>query len=115
VVDEITVKKLMEFYLDTLTKSGLYLLNEDDDVIEYNIFEEFDIGVVSFFHIDNLKKLESSGLISKEVMDKSYKLREKVINLQQSEKWNIEGVRCAKEWREILELSDEIKSMLKTN
>lgn len=110
--EEIKVAKLMELYLDTLQKSGLYLLNEDDEVIEYNIFEEFDIGVISFLHIDNLKKLESSGLISNEVLEKSSELRGKVINLQQSEKWSIEGLRSSSEWREILELSDEIKKML---
>ena len=43
-MEQITVKKLFEFYNDTLNKCGTFLLNEDDKTIEYNIYEEFDIG-----------------------------------------------------------------------
>jgi hypothetical protein len=51
-VKQLSLKKLMELYVDTLSKCGTYLLSEDDKVVEYNIFEEFDIGIISFFHID---------------------------------------------------------------
>ena len=111
-INEITIAKLKDLYLATLQKSGLYLLYEEDEVIEYNIFEEFDIGVMSFLHENNLAKLKNAGLISNNVMEKSSELRSKVIDLQQSQEWNVEGVRSSLKWRKVLELSDEIKRML---
>lgn len=111
-VEEIMISKLMELYLDTLQKCGIYLLDAEAEVIEYNIFEEFDIGVVSFLHDDNLSKLKEAGLINDKIMGKSSELRNMVIELQNSDKWNVEAVRNSHEWRSILELSDEIKIML---
>lgn len=102
----------MELFLDTLQRCGTYLLNAEDKIIEYNIFEEFDVGAVSFLHIDSLTKLNDSGLINDEVKDKSSMLRRMVMDLQGSELWNVIGVRSSPEWRKILELSDEIKKML---
>lgn len=111
-VEEISITKLMELYLDTIQNCGTYLLSVEDEVIEYNIFEEFDIGVVSFLHRDNLLKLRNSGLISDEVMEKSSELRNLVIGLQETNKWNVEEVRNSSDWRYILELTDEIKTMI---
>lgn len=111
-IRKISIEELRELYLDTLQKCGTYLLNEEDKVIEYNIFEEFDSGVVSFLHIDNLTKLNDAGLINDEVMEKSSILRSMVMEIQESEKWDVEGVRSSPEWRKILELSDEIKKIL---
>ncbi len=109
---EISIDKLMELYVDTISKCGIYLLSQDDVVIGYNIFEEFDIGVISFLHIDSLQKLNDAGLINGEVMEKSSMLRSMVMELQDSPKWSVEGVRSSPEWRKILELSDEIKKKL---
>ncbi len=108
-IRKISIEELMELYLDTLHKCGIYLMNEEDKVIEYNIFEEFDTGVVSFLHVDNLAKLNDAGLIYDEVLEKSSTLRSMVMDLQGTDKWNVEGVRNSPECRKILELSDEIK------
>ena len=102
----------MELYVDTINKCGTYLLSEDDVIIGYNIFEEFDTGVISFFHSDNLQKLNDVGLISDEIMYKSTTLRDLVHELQQGDKWNINAVRNSSEWKKVLELADEIKIML---
>lgn len=111
-MEEISVEKLMELYRDTIDKCGTYLLCEEDAVIEYNIFEEFDIGVSTFFYIDNLLKLNEAGLISDELMEKSSTLRNLVIDIQQSDKWNVKAVRHSSEWMKVLELADEIKNCL---
>ena len=110
--EEILVETLMELYLDTLKKCGMFLVDEDDDIIEYNIFEEFDIGAVSFLHIDSLIKLRNAGLINDEVLAKSDELRKLFIQLQNSNQYDIISVRNSKDWRKLLELSDEIKNML---
>lgn len=111
-MEKITVEKLMELYIDTIGKCGSYLLSEDDKVIEYNIFEEFDTGVISFLHADNLRLLKDAGLINDEIMQKSINLRNWIQTIQQGDNWNIDAVRNSTEWKKIFELSDEIKTML---
>lgn len=114
-MERISIEKLMELYVDTIGKCGSYLLFEDDEVIEYNIFEEFDTGVISFLHADNLQKLNDAGLISMEIMQKSTTLRNWVQAIQQEGNWNVHAVRESSKWKKILELSDEIKMMLEQN
>ncbi|MEC0180119.1 hypothetical protein P4H61_01220 [Paenibacillus peoriae] len=108
-MEKISIEKLMELYVDTINKCGTYLLSEEDMVIEYNIFEEFDTGVTSFLHADILQQLNDAGLISVEIMNKSSILRNLVLELQQGDEWNINAVRNSPEWRKVLELADEIK------
>jgi len=104
-------QKLLELYNDTLEKCGVYLLSEDDEVIAYNIYEEFDIGVHSFLYMDNLKKLYDQGLISLDKLNDSHMLRDLVIQLQNSGEWGIENFRTSKKWRKIMELSDRLRLM----
>ena len=111
-MDKISIDRLMELYVDTINKCGTYLLSEDDVIIGYNIFEEFDTGVISFLHTDSLQKLNDAGLISNEIMYKSTDLRDLVHEIQQGDKWNINAVRNSTEWKKVLELADEIKIML---
>ncbi len=111
-MERVSIEKLMELYVDTISKCGTYLLSEDDVVIGYNIFEEFDTGVISFLHTDSLQKLNDAGLISYETMQKSSNLRGLVLELQQGDKWNVNAVRDSIEWKKVLELADEIKIML---
>ncbi|OPX42929.1 hypothetical protein CLHUN_32530 [Ruminiclostridium hungatei] len=111
----ISIDKLMDFYMDTLQKCGVYLLDMEDEDIEYNIFEEFDINVVSFLHQNTLSKLKDANLISEQIVEKSIELREKYLAMQNTEACNVESVRNNKEWRNILELSDNIKSLIDKN
>lgn len=114
-VHEATVTERMKLFLETLQKCGMYLIESDTITIEYNIFEEFDIGAVSFLHISNLIILKDAGLINELIMKKSIELRNKFMELQGSEKWNVESVKNSYEWLEILELSDEIKRICNIN
>ncbi|CAH1228310.1 hypothetical protein [Paenibacillus sp. JJ-223] len=109
---KISTGKLLELYVDTIDKCGTYLLSEDDTVIGYNIFEEFDTGVISFLHVDVLQRLNDAGLISDEMVYKSSILRDLVLELQQGDEWNVNAVRNSPDWRRVLELSDEIKGYL---
>ncbi|KRF27637.1 hypothetical protein [Paenibacillus sp. Soil787] len=109
---KISIEKLMKLYVDTINKCGTYLLHEDDVTIGYNIFEEFDTGVISFLHNETLERLYQAELISDETMYKSSILRNLVLELQQGNSWNVDAVRNAPEWRKVLELADEIKGCL---
>lgn len=107
---QITDNELLDFYNDTLNKCGMFLLNEDDEIIEYNIYEDFDIGVHSFLNTESLKKLYSKGLISLSKLNKSILLHSKVLDLQNSEEWSFENFRTSERWKEIMRLCDEIKA-----
>lgn len=108
----ISTNKLMEFYIDTLEKCGTYLLKMSDEDIEYNIFEEFDLGVISFLHDDTLSKFKEANLITEEISQKSSVLRSNFMLLQNTDQWNVDSVRNSENWNKILKLSDEIKSLL---
>ncbi len=108
---KIEIRKLYDLYLDTLSRLGTYLLDEDSETIEYNVFEEADIGVHSFLHFKSLEKLHKEGLISKEKLLKSLELREKFLKLQCTNEWNIDDLKSSKKWKELLLLSDEINLM----
>ncbi|WP_311079286.1 hypothetical protein [Paenibacillus polymyxa] len=111
-MEEISIEKLMELYVNTIDKCGTYLLSEDDMVIGYNIFEEFDTGVISFLHADILQKLNDTGLISDEMVYKSCILRNLVLELQKGDDWNVNAIRNSPYWRNVLELANEIKGCL---
>ncbi|MBN2693087.1 hypothetical protein JXR93_00365 [bacterium] len=108
---EITEKELFEYYNDTLERCGIYLLSADSETIEYNIYEEFDIGVQTFLYIDVLNRFYQSGLISLEKLNKSLLLREKTLKLRDLDEWDFEKFKTSKEWREIMILCDEIKAI----
>ncbi|MCL2086491.1 MAG: hypothetical protein FWH05_02710 [Oscillospiraceae bacterium] len=108
----ISLSNLMELYIDTLKKCSVDLLEACDEDIEYNIFEEFDIGVVSFLHERALSTLKNANLINEEIANKSMRLRNEFIGLQNSNLWNVYSVKNTSEWKQLLELSDEIKSLI---
>jgi hypothetical protein len=101
----------MELFVDTLNKCGLHLLTKSDEEIGYSIFEEFDTGATSFLHRNALAKLIEADLITEEAAQKCAVLREKVMKLQGTKEWNICSVKYSNLWREVLELSDQIKSL----
>ena len=106
-----SLNQLYELYKDTLNKCGSYLLEESDETIEYNIFEEFDIGIVSFLHEECLRKLFEGGFITNLEMKDALILRETVLDLQISDNWNIKAIKTNKTWREVFKLCDKIKRM----
>jgi hypothetical protein len=110
-MEQITDQELIEFYYDTLNKCGKFLLNEDDDIIKLNIYEDFDIGIHSFFHINSLQRLYDCALICEDKLNDSVLLRHKVIELQNSNEWSFEYFRISEKWKEIMILSDKIKAI----
>ncbi|WP_411898232.1 hypothetical protein [Elizabethkingia occulta] len=105
-------KKLYDLFLDTLSHCGSFIFNLSKDEIEYEIFEEFDIGVISFLHEDSLKQLLDSKLITIEIRDKCIFLREKVLRLQELNLWKIDLVKTNEKWHEVIIICDEIKEFI---
>lgn len=101
-------------FVFTLKRCGKFLLNSTDAVIETYIFEDFDIGVRSDICDENLEIFVEEGWIDEEIKEKCMQLRKIFTDIQseQSKIWNVQSVRSSKVWLEILELSDEIKTLL---
>lgn len=109
----ITTEQLYEFYKDTIGHCGAYLLNEDDDVIEYNIFEEFDIDIITFLYPDNLAVLVENGFINREQMEKSISIREEALKMDKEGLWQLHLIKTHERWRKLMLLCDELRNTLK--
>lgn len=101
-------------FVFTLQQCGKFLVDTSDDTIETCIFEDFDIGIRSDICDENLDLFIYEGWISEEIKNKCLKLQGLFLNIynKQPQIWNIQSVRTSEVWREVLELSDEIKSLL---
>lgn len=108
------IDKRYEEFKHTLEQCGVFLLNLSDKKIEYHIFEEFDISARTLLFKDMLEIFLDEGIIDDSIKEKCLLLRERFVNIEPNkpELWNVESVKNSKEWREILELSDEIKELL---
>lgn len=111
-MNKITVSKLFELYLDTLDKCGKDTRLLSDEMIEYNIFEEFIIGITSFLAPVSLDRLINNGLIDRQIYEDSEHLRALTLKLDGTAQWNVKSFRNSESWNEIIELSDKIKQRL---
>ncbi|MEA5260008.1 hypothetical protein VB264_19580 [Arcicella aquatica] len=110
-MDKISINELNDFYLETLEHCGSFLLQEDDECISYHLFEEFDIGVNSFFEKESVERLFQAGLISELKMGKSMILRDFIFEIQESNEWDIHYVKTSSRWKDILERADELRNI----
>lgn len=108
-VNKITVGKLFELYIDTLDKCSESTRNLTDEMIEYNIFEEFIVGVTSFLANNSLNNLLDNGLIDEQIFADSVELRKLTLKLDGSNQWNVSSFRNAESWNNIIAISDKIK------
>jgi hypothetical protein len=109
-MSEISLQKLNDLFVDTLQRATVKLLAQEDEEIEYELFEEFDAGIHSFLHENSLQKLEEAGFIDKEIKILSLELREKAIRLLENKR-EVEKIRFDTDWRQVLELSDKIRNL----
>lgn len=110
---KITVGKLFELYLDTLENCGENTKKLSDEMIEYNIFEEFIVGVTTFLANNNLDILLEYGLIDEQIYSDSERLRAYTLSIDNSDQWNVLSFRNTQSWDEIMKLSDDIKNQIK--
>lgn len=108
-------KKLYDYFLDTLSHCGTFILDSNKEDIKYQIFEEFDIGIISFLHENSLKQLLDSKFITFDVYNKCLLLRKQVLELQELDLWKIDLIKTNEKWRDVILLCDEIKDMILKN
>lgn len=106
--------QLFELFVQTLSCCGMFLLESEPQDIEYYLFEEFDSDSVSFLHQDALNILLENDYISSDVYWLCRLLYEKFRKMEGTNLWNVASVKIDSEWHSILELSDKIKSLIKT-
>ena len=108
----ITLGKLFELYVDIFDKFGLYLIKENDQMIEYYIFETTDINI-GYCSNRILTIFLENGIIDEEIFDKSSEFLEKFRALERTTlKWNIDLIRQSFEWKQLMILSDRIKKKI---
>ncbi|EAE7960929.1 hypothetical protein FH012_12835 [Listeria monocytogenes] len=110
---KLTVGGKFDWYIDTLEKSGMFILELSNEEIETFIFEDFIVGVTSFFSKNNLSELKANEIIDEDMEKNTYLLREKVLKIDNTDLWNINSVRQRSEWLDIFRRSDELKRQLK--
>ncbi|MBC2121186.1 hypothetical protein [Listeria marthii] len=110
---KLTVGGKFDWFIDTLEKSGMFILELSNEEIETFIFEDFIVGVTSFFSKNNLDELKANEIIDEDMEKNAYLLREKVLKIDNTNLWNINSVRQSSEWLDIFRRSDELKSQLK--
>ncbi len=112
-MNPLSTQEKYEYFLNTLSLCGLFLLDCPDNEIEYKIFEEFDSDIRAFLCDENLCVLLNAGLTNRKVFDESQKLRNLLLNLETTGLWNSNSVKTSPEWREIMLLCDSIRNEVK--
>ncbi len=114
-MSRISDRELFRYFLEALENCGMFLLNCEIRDIEYRIFEEFDGDCISFLHEAALLRLRDCGYITPEIHLKCRLLYEKFRRMENTGVLNAESVKTNPEWRAVLSLADEIKSIIREN
>lgn len=111
-MERISDEELFGFFMETLEHCGTFLLKMEPKDIEWNLFEEFDCGSISFLHDKSLNRMLAGQYISSDVYSLCRLLREKFRSIEDTKLWNVHSVLSNSEWYDVLSLSDKIKSMI---
>jgi len=109
---KITTEQSFDFYLSSLERCGIHLLKISDKEIEYEIFEEFTTEYPASLSEYTLNVLEENGIIDKNIAILSKNLQDKLLKLNGSSLWTTNALKATTEWKETLQLSDEIKELI---
>lgn len=106
-MEPISILELNELFIDTLQHGSSETLSKPDEEVEWHLFEEFDVGVISFLHEKSLSRLLAQGYINNEIKNLSSVLRRKAISLLKGER-NVNFARTDKGWAELFKLTDRV-------
>lgn len=107
---QLTVVQVYDLYLDTLTGVSTKLRVAPDEMVETAVFEDFHMGVLSFFHESTLHRLIEAQLITDEEAQLAARIYRAVCNLETSEDWNIARFRVADTWSTLLGLVEQLRT-----
>ena len=110
-MNEISVNRLYELYYDAIERCTSKTVSFSDEEIEYNLYEEFDVGAISFLHDKSLVNLFAAGLINEEAVSISQKIRKTWFELQKNN-WTTEEIRNETAWKHLFLMCDELLTLL---
>lgn len=109
----LSIEERYNLFKNTLAECGSAILLESEDIIEYKLFEEFAVDVVSFLHENTLDIFLDEGMIDDDIYIKCKNLRKLYLSMQSdSSLQNISHVKESSEWKKLMKLSDEIMQQL---
>jgi len=110
---KLTTEQSFDFYLTSLERCGMHILELTNNEIEYQIFEELAMDYPGSLSKYTLTVLEESGIIDENIAHLSKDLQTKLLILERGNLlWNVDALKKSAEWKEILQLSDEIKELI---
>lgn len=101
-------------FIDTASRGSSRIFSLSDEEIEYDLFEEFDVGVSTFFHDDNVNKLVEAGLIDKDALPICRGIRKRWIELE-SRKWKVGEIKCDPQWKRLFSACDQLLKLTRRN
>ena len=108
-----STERFLERLKNHIKDCGSTMLNLTDECLEYSLFEGGALNKTIFYLTDGaLMEVKDKWLVSEEVCDKIVLLGNKIRELEDTSKWCVRSVRKDKEWRDIMMLADEIKTLL---
>ena len=111
-MQELTVAEKYNFFRDSFSHCGLFLLDLNDEDILYYLFEEFDTDSISFFHAKTLESLRQSSYINDEIVSMCEILRDSYLKLANKKRWGAEEIKTSPDWLELFHLADDIRMRL---
>ncbi|EIN5665129.1 hypothetical protein LPC17_000686 [Listeria monocytogenes] len=109
---KLTTEQSFEYYLSSLCMLGMHTINLSDEEIEYEIFEELAIDYPAALSPYTRELLVDNDIIDRELSLLSKQLQTKLFELDGGILWNVKALRTTLEWKEVLQLSDEIKELI---
>ena len=103
---KLTTEEQYEYFEETFNKFNTTLLNKSDDDIEYIIFVDIIVNVVSFLHTIVMDKLLDEKYINKEVYDLCYDFRKQFIELEENTSGGVTEISESQEWLDLMKLAD---------
>jgi hypothetical protein len=110
---KLTTEQSFEYYLSSLNRLGMDTINLEDKEINHEIFEELAIDYPASFSQYTREVLEDNDIIDRNISLLSKQLQTKLLELERGDVlWNVKAVKTTPEWKEVLQLSDEIKRLI---
>ncbi|ECZ7680837.1 hypothetical protein F8567_13005 [Listeria monocytogenes] len=109
---KLTTEQSFEYYLSSLCMLGMHTINLSDEEIEYEIFEELAIDYPAALGPYTRELLVDNDIIDRKLSLLSKQLQTKLFELDGGILWNVKALRTTPEWKEVLQLSDEIKGLI---
>ena len=110
-MNAITTTQLYDLFVDTAKRCSSRIVSLSDAEIEYNVFEEFDVGVRSFFHEDAIARLATAGMLSEVAVPVCQRIQRKWIELDKSD-WTIADIKNHPDWNYLFSECDKLLNLL---